>query len=246
MSKIRIITNGAEQLLEYIKKSPVVKKDKSLEIVKKKDDKGIASITPKADGRTLGSVKTREIDVPNIPAASSTSNGNNLLSHLARKNDLMKEANDLARALVERKDIANEIAVANMTMKYDLAVSQTLAIEGLGTELKLHREFQEALGWLSVDKSNFELFGLTTDGVQLKNSDGNEIIPIHEKAKKNSEKAIETTNMNNIKIDNSLIDGMFDSDDLNPFASLIDEAQEFLTNMNKSIYDKDTQGGING
>ncbi len=241
MGKLTVIINGAENLVDYVKKSPLIKKDNSLEIVKKKDDKGISTVTPKNDTRNLTAPSKKDIDIPDLSsiARPNTSNGTSLLSHIARKNNLMQEANDLARQLLRRKDIELEIITSRMAMDYDLATARTLAIEGLGTEFKHFREFNEAKGFLDIDKLNFDLFGLTTDGVQIKNSDDEFIIPLHDKAKKDSEKAIETKAMNKMEIDESMIDKMFDIDNVNPFNSLLEEAQEFLTNMNTSLYEKD-------
>lgn len=255
MGKISLITNGAQNLVDFIKKSPSSKSNKSLEIVKK--DGVISSVTRKPDTRTVSNRTSRDLSVPdlNSVAKPNTSNGTSLLSHIARKNNLMQEANDLTRQLISRKDIENEIATTAIQINYDVGTAIAIAIDSLSNNLKIISEFSQDKGIddvkknLSITEKNKALIeSLEYDkrGDGSTNTDGKTIIPRKARAFNNSEKAIETSNMNNMKIDSSLIDGMFDKDDINPFASLVDEAQEFLKNMNGSIYDKDNQGGLNG
>ena len=62
------------------------------------------------------------------------------------------------------------------------------------------------------------------------------IIPLHEKAKKDSEKSIETTAMNKTEISESLIDSIFNLDDVNPFTKLIQEVKNSMEYMNDKLY----------
>jgi hypothetical protein len=194
---------------------------------------------------------TSLLDVISNTSAENT----NMLRNLVAE---QKEVNVYMQSLVtiNATRLANEqkqtlILESQVTLLTEHLASITSSLAQIGTISGVLRNGQVAKN--KAMRYEIEKNILQSDELQfnrgheayssLKNSSGKIIIPREAKALKDSEKAIETQAMNKTEIDSGLIDSLFDSTLKNPFDSLIEEAVDFLKNMNENVYDINTNKG---
>jgi hypothetical protein len=104
-----------------------------------------------------------------------------LLGLLKQKNELIKNQNDLLKK-------QNEILISGNK-------SNATAV-AINAQTEVSKTYYNKATSKNISQNSINQFGLNGDE-NIRNSNGDKIIPIHEKAKKDSEKAIETSNMNN-------------------------------------------------
>lgn len=207
------LVDAVYDLVKIINRSPVKKNDTLITTIRnettnqldkvvdisKSDDvfNGLSSFVSQkratAQIRTLESVST----VQRVTENNTTS----LISVMGSRNKIMQEQNDLLRKQVEQMELANDLRSAKIFANYEATTALLTSLEMIARELKLARELGEvhqniatAKNYLAYEKLDFELNGKTG----LVNSQGEQISPLEDRAKKDSEQALE------VKISNSI------------------------------------------
>lgn len=138
-----------------------------------------------------------DVTVPNL------SQNPTLIQSLIDGNNLAKSiSNSVKNQTVALETIA-EVLTNSLAVHYDLMTTLNLGVVAMGNELKAIREiksetatYQTPLNILNMEKSLFETYGVNTENQFIKDSEGNNIIPMHEKAKYHAEKRIDEEKMN--------------------------------------------------
>jgi hypothetical protein len=245
MGRLKII-RSARNLFNYINRGS----KKIVKVKPKKNGKGIRakSKDEKLDFKKDDSTEITQSKSSSIPPATGSS-GNNIVSNLIRKNNLMEESNALLRIKARNQEVANELTSARMSMDYDLSTARTLVLDRLSKQIQAIREMGDVVSLLSIDKHNFEQFGLKKDGSNIKNTSNEDIIPMHEKARYHSEKRIDEEKANKVDYTKLIFDD--DDDDNDDNDSLFDNIFNKVFTFDKSkipshlLEDDDTIGVTN-
>lgn len=210
MSYSVLIRNAiaSKEILEVVKNSRLFRNLKIGEIIR--DGKNVSEVKVNSDvdtisqtsinatnnTRSLSSTSSSEITIP-------ASSGGNLAKSLVDQISVSKSIATSIKSLVAQLEITNEILASQLSNNSDLLSSINTCLYSIGSEIKAFRDFaveaeyiKTPLSILQLEKTQFEVDGTTSDGSKLVNSFGENIIPMHEKAKKDSEKLIDQKDKN--------------------------------------------------
>jgi glutaredoxin 2 len=167
------------------------------------DEQGVITVSSLTEDEKLKSnIDTSSLQSNTDKVETNTSDGllNQLKNNTESTNSRIDIQNDLMSAQLaltheQNQTIAEHVNAVNQQNK----ILSTLT-DGVNALVKLKVEENLINGAISANKDiliaskvDYEING----DENIRNSNGDKIIPIHEKAKKDSEKAIETSNMNN-------------------------------------------------
>ncbi len=167
--------------------SPISEDDKIKSDVTSDDSSTIETNTNV--GTTLLEVlKTRDIN-----NSSHMKSQNELLKN---QNDLIKKTNDIQASLVNEIKIQNQINATLVTATFENARETKLQT----VMLNEHNNYSTANNIMQYQKADFEVNGVGVDGTILKDSNDDDIIPMHEQAKYHAEKHIDEKRANTTDI----------------------------------------------
>lgn len=259
MSYAVLVRNAlaSKEIFEAVKNSRLFKNLKIGEILR--DGKNVSEVKINSDlqtvsesvsiasnnSSTLNGVGSSTLSVPNVV-------GGSLAKSFVDSLSVSKSISTNLKALVEQIEITNQILASSLTNNSDLLGSINTCLVSIGSEIKAIRDFQvEAeyiktpLSILQLEKTQFEVDGTTSDGSKLVNSSGENIIPMHEKAKKDSEKLIDQKDKN--LMDYAGLEDMLDLQtdengfDINLLSKVLENVLTF--DVNKDVAG-DTLGGV--
>ena len=189
----------------------------------------------------------------------------NTNSRLDKQNDLLLQQNNFMEAslILQAENNKTMIGLASALASLatdsrdlkDLTKKEKSSNINTNGSLKSHLDF-ELTGKIPKDPKDITMMDLfnNVDSTKLKDSADNDIIPIHVKAKKDAEKTIETKAMNETDFLDTLteffgfedddktsfsdlnFESILDTDNKNPFKSIIDMASADISKIGSDIY----------
>lgn len=255
MSYAVLVRNAlaSKEIFEAVKNSRLFKNLKIGEILR--DGKNVSEVKINSDlqtvsesvsiasnnSSTLNGVGSSTLSVPNVV-------GGSLAKSFVDSLSVSKSISTNLKALVEQIEITNQILASSLTNNSDLLGSINTCLVSIGSEIKAIRDFQvEAeyiktpLSILQLEKTQFEVDGTVENGVKLKNSEGEDIIPMREKAKNDSENYIASRDKNNM--DYLGVEDLFD-DTLDENGIDINIMEKVLENILNYDTSKDVSGEV--